>query len=275
MDPQNIPPQPQPEESIPSRPIPSFTLPLIFGILTVLIIVGVGGYYLGKRQVNQPPTTYITPTSAVILSPNPIPTIIQDETVYTEGTRSANWKSYSGQGISFKYPNNLVEQPYKTYGGGNIPEEHFIDNQSKEVLWFRIQDNINPPNGQQPYTDLDDLCRKQDLKNQQCLMKKIMIDNLPALDTGNGVLFLSTGGSKFYDLQLDGPNLANNQTIIKQILSTFKFLDQAPTGTAYKCPETDYVDCMPVVGDGIKFECTQQYLNWAKQNCPNFKGAAY
>ena len=42
----------------------------------------------------------------------------------------------------------------------------------------------------------------------------------------------------------------------------------------YECPKGDYVDCMPGP-DKIKSECSSQYLKWAKENCPNFKGVAY
>jgi len=48
------------------------------------------------------------------------------------------------------------------------------------------------------------------------------------------------------------------------------------TGTTideYKCPETEYVDCMPNTFM-MKRECTRGYLQWAQENCPGFKGAA-
>jgi len=57
-----------------------------------------------------------------------------------------------------------------------------------------------------------------------------------------------------------------------------------PTSTAspkvYKCPETEYVNCMPGIsdektGDPGPQMCSNDYLTWAKENCPNFKGAAY
>lgn len=47
-------------------------------------------------------------------------------------------------------------------------------------------------------------------------------------------------------------------------------------GTAvseYKCPKTEYVGCMPKTFM-MKLECTSSFLQWAKKNCPNFKGAA-
>lgn|GEM_PF-6978428 len=47
---------------------------------------------------------------------------------------------------------------------------------------------------------------------------------------------------------------------------------KSPIG--YQCPESGYVDCMPGPYE-LKWECTMEYLNWARENCPNFKGAAY
>lgn len=48
--------------------------------------------------------------------------------------------------------------------------------------------------------------------------------------------------------------------------------------TGYTCPDTEWVDCMPTISDGntssIRIQCTQEFLSWAKENCPNFQGAA-
>ena len=44
--------------------------------------------------------------------------------------------------------------------------------------------------------------------------------------------------------------------------------------TSFQCPTTEWVDCMPTIGGGGKIECTNDFLAWAKINCPNFKGAA-
>ncbi len=45
--------------------------------------------------------------------------------------------------------------------------------------------------------------------------------------------------------------------------------------TSFQCPTTEWVDCMPTIGGGGKLECTNDFLSWAKENCPNFKGAAF
>ncbi len=46
------------------------------------------------------------------------------------------------------------------------------------------------------------------------------------------------------------------------------------TAIDYQCPETEWVNCMPPIG--IKnTNCQSEFLQWAKNNCPKFKGAAY
>jgi len=60
------------------------------------------------------------------------------------------------------------------------------------------------------------------------------------------------------------------KTLLDQILSTFKFLDQ-PKNT-YVCPANGWVDCMP--GPAIKPECSAAAMSWYTTNCPNFKGGA-
>lgn len=71
MDPQNIPPQPQPVEPIsPKLPQP-FLLPLIIGSILLIFLVGVGIFYLGKRQSNElsPVNILPIPSSIPILTP--------------------------------------------------------------------------------------------------------------------------------------------------------------------------------------------------------------
>ncbi len=47
-----------------------------------------------------------------------------------------------------------------------------------------------------------------------------------------------------------------------------------PPPAAFTCPETEWVDCLPGPGP-VKAQCQKEYLDWAKKNCPNFRGAAY
>lgn len=47
-----------------------------------------------------------------------------------------------------------------------------------------------------------------------------------------------------------------------------------PTQPKYTCPKTDWIDCMPNPGSP-KAQCTDDFLKWAKANCPKFQGVAY
>lgn len=52
-----------------------------------------------------------------------------------------------------------------------------------------------------------------------------------------------------------------------------------PPTNDYTCPKTEWVDCMPGPlegkSQGIKFECADEFITWAKANCPDFQGATY
>lgn len=51
-------------------------------------------------------------------------------------------------------------------------------------------------------------------------------------------------------------------------------LESGMNGTCEKCPEVEYINCMPGP-DSPDSRCSQEYLSWATSNCPGFKGAAY
>ncbi len=44
--------------------------------------------------------------------------------------------------------------------------------------------------------------------------------------------------------------------------------------TKFSCPKTEWVNCMPGPGSGNRIECASDFLAWAQENCPDFKGAA-
>ena len=66
----------------------------------------------------------------------------------------------------------------------------------------------------------------------------------------------------------------NNFTIYGDNQYYIKLTTNKSASTKYVCPENEYVDCM-LGPDKIKLECSPQYLQWAKANCPNFRGATY
>lgn len=38
----------------------------------------------------------------------------------------------------------------------------------------------------------------------------------------------------------------------------------------FVCPENNYIDCMPSVDGEEQWFCSEEYLNWARENCPEF-----
>ncbi|MEK7595610.1 MAG: hypothetical protein AAB443_03445 [Patescibacteria group bacterium] len=42
----------------------------------------------------------------------------------------------------------------------------------------------------------------------------------------------------------------------------------------YQCPLNGWIDCMPTIR-ASKTYCNPEYIDWAKSNCPDFKGVAY
>lgn len=42
----------------------------------------------------------------------------------------------------------------------------------------------------------------------------------------------------------------------------------------YTCPDSAWVDCMPGPDKPYRSQCQPEFLNWAKDNCPGFEGAA-
>ena len=48
------------------------------------------------------------------------------------------------------------------------------------------------------------------------------------------------------------------------------------TDSTYKCPENGYVNCMPGPDNPeLRWECTSEYQEWAKINCPDYQGITY
>lgn len=59
------------------------------------------------------------------------------------------------------------------------------------------------------------------------------------------------------------------------------YKDDEDNHGVWSCPPTEYINCMPTLPeedfpciDCIDV-CSENYLNWARNNCPGFKGAAY
>ncbi len=51
--------------------------------------------------------------------------------------------------------------------------------------------------------------------------------------------------------------------------------DSPPSSGAYTCPKGGWENCMPILTAEAQKQCSKEALDWKKQNCPNFQGAAY
>jgi len=93
-----------------------------------------------------------------------------------------------------------------------------------------------------------------------------------------GVVIYIPGKTKVYSLSF----IPGNATIpfmesetykSKQMIAdSFRIIGTEATAT-YTCPAQEFVDCMPSP-DATNPQCQQDFLDWAKANCPGFQGAA-
>lgn len=72
--------------------------------------------------------------------------------------------------------------------------------------------------------------------------------------------------------------LINILTAISVYLAYMLFISKEevkiPSPSQFLCPKESYINCMPSI-DGVRKNCSAEYINWAQQNCPGFEGAAY
>lgn len=83
----------------------------IIGIVALVLVVGAGAYYLGKKQMQPIPQTpqQTTPVPTVQVSPTSVLPTPQSSST------TLNWKTYSNQkwNLSIKYPQNLYVKEFE------------------------------------------------------------------------------------------------------------------------------------------------------------------
>jgi len=204
-------------------------------VAIVAAILGTGGI-LAYQKLFQKPSASPSTANRELTTPtaSPSPT---DETVYTEESRSADWKTYTNTKgkFSFKHPqvysinekiNPLASQDYvESYGTITIsPSEKTLNGTiaitSAKTNKTLTQDNIlgNGPN----LSYLKDF-----LKNK--LIKNIVIGGIPGVMVKD--IPVGPGDSNASDTIVIKGNIVyqiivwGNNKDFDQILSTFKFLD--------------------------------------------------
>jgi len=247
-------------------------------LLGVLILTGAvfGVYKYAQRQVQ--PASQPTPTPVAVATTTP------------DGT--ANWETYTNTnyGYSIKYPPDFYYQEWK------------ISNSIKHSMSFRLEELRGKDIPQQPeigitvYLDEDlyigDWLKKHSTNKPFGSIEDLSIHFFGVETVGgtqNGlerILFsdeaygirtnhqLIGKNGKIYDLHYTNLLGEDLESTFRLMVLTFKFLEEEPEGIGQKkfiCPESDYINCMPIVEGEAKWFCSKEYLDWAKENCPEFE----
>lgn len=196
---------------------------LIIVIFSLIVGSGLGGYLLGSQKVLMPQTTKpkLTPLP-IKATPTPYLT--------------ANWKAYTDNFVSFRYPQEWGAGPTQTFGSRNVVE--FQYNYGTPLTFAKIA-NYNNATGR-PFSTLNEFLgvRIDEAKN-------ITVANSPAKKvTSKGreghvlayeeVVFFAPDKSSIISFYYEAENypVPGSNQILDQILSTFQFLGTSPSPTA-------------------------------------------
>lgn len=266
MDP--VPPAPvqpafQPEPITSPNPPTKIWVWIMGGIL----LLGVGivtGILLGKQIYSQPS---MAPSPLPISQPTPTPDL------------TANWKTYTDSKLnySFQYPPTTCELQrsigdtsfaicYLPKGGDGGPKNN---NGYVITLGFISQSQLNVMGITYCGAYPNDFSRCESFKIGKFTAS---IDwGTDSEARASALISHPKGGIVTFNLQ---PVTSESKEMLKQILSTFKFID-SDSNQVYTCPVGGWVNCMPILNEAGKKGCSPEGLDWYKNNCPNFQGVAY
>jgi hypothetical protein len=166
---------------------------------------------------------------------------------------TANWKTYTNTkyGYSIKYPPEMDELKVKSLVKV-LPESY-------QTVILRLESEWWGGTSQSPN-------KAENTVVAGTNAKKIFGTQVA---TGYGLFeAIFPKGNQTYRISFYiGPEereLGYGEDTFDLILSTFKFLEEGK----FICPENNKIDCMPIVREERKWFCSEEYLNWAKQNCP-------
>ncbi len=268
----------QNHEQIIGKPSPLWPKFLGIGLL-ILIIVGV--LFFKNNKIIAPEKN--PPTAQTTQAISQIPSLAPQESI--------NWKTYTLENdFSIKYPPHLILEENKNY---------IIINDLVNLRVLSAQPSlVTRPNL--------DLTMGIGEKTVDQLQKE---DSAEEIKLGNNTFYrtsIGAEGSGEYSYHLPIRNNTEvfkfsfiyfraedvnsedrknsnylspdeEKKLVENILSTvtIKPNNISPTTQIkYTCPASEYVDCMPGPGPA-KENCSPEFLNWAQENCPNFKGGAY
>ena len=267
---------------------------LVLAAIVLIIISGLTGYFLAKKQTNVQLINQLTPTSSVF----PILTQIlpMDET--------ANWKTYTATGIyEIQYPlayysiksgsiNQMTEWPgvISIYPNDSLNDKKpLAATYSIDISIFNNSNNLssNEPEKLFGGNNVQFSPSPEEIKRIKEItlggIKFYRLDDLPYGQSGIKADMVTIKNNKIYEIQVMpvqvSGNLETNIKFFNQILSTFKFLDSSeekvlgiqPTVCCF-CPTK--VSSSLIGQDGwMLYEQGKDYSNFEPKTCKNIQCA--
>lgn len=152
-----------------------------------------------------------------------------DETVYTEATRTANWKTYSDKQLLFRYPEDWTIDPVQVFGSRSEVEFKYQKTSAFSLTYFANYNNGT----EKPFTTLEEFIGTRD-----GYVKEILLADQKAkyiVDPGDPghvipyeeILFFSPDNKAIISLHYEQSyyDVPKANKILDQILSTFKFIN--------------------------------------------------
>ncbi len=229
-------------------------------ISLALILLGILLGILAAKFFSPAPTSptleeKITPTTEDIL-PSSTPTLIATPTATPEALLKLNWKNYSSQKYNLYYPSTWVLK-YTT--------NRVTLSKGKNTLRINL-----PPEGSASNCDssiIHTFSKNTNLWDIQEASPSsayyVCEDKIAGTQIGN---------ISFEGKQIDQNTLDEFKLILEKI-DIIQSKEESST-LSYKCPESGWVGCMPVLSDEGKKACSSEAMAWYKSNCPNFQGGA-
>lgn len=214
--------------------------------ITVILVIAAGAYYLNdlfapmlKLQSSLVNSSGSKPTNTPQLTS--VPASSPEETVYTEASRSANWKTYTNNAFYFKYPERFIVVE-NSPGIISVRRKSIYTDEYYQIFQISNKETINLNS----YKECRDIQSTSELDEIEfpCY---IQTENSPKFDYpkritklgGNITIdirtrYSGTGRSERLIKTIEGPKVEVNigygegfdeeiEKLIYQILSTFKF----------------------------------------------------
>lgn len=257
-------------------PKPVKTSPFKFVTLIVIIILVLVIGYLGYRFLYGSSSDVPTPTPVATSAPTPTP----DPT--------SSWKSHITSLYRINYPEDIDASilPENTlvltkYGPTQAENTEFYDGIS---LTIKPSVLTNQTIIEYVEDKVSSLLSGNEGTTISSAIEEITVAGYPGYTfTADSPLLVYTmifispnpTSSSFLEItdSSQDPGNLGFKTTVDEILETIEF--QGISSTSYTCPDSEYIDCMPVADGDPDPRCDQVYLDWAMASCPDFLGAAY